>query len=401
MGFMLTPQQKYIHDEALKFLKNNSEQLFQIDGLAGTGKSVLLNSILQDSGIPKHRIAPLSYIGQACIVMRRKGMMNAKTIHSWLFESVDEYVYDKDGNIVMDKYFDRPKIKSSWKPKPLIDIDLILIDEASAVPYEFRQEILSRGTTVIAVGDLGQLPPVYGNPAFLCDGKIYHLTEVLRQAAGSAILYIAHRARHGLPIHQGLYGNVLVIDECDLNDNMLSSADIVICGKNSTRDYINKRIRHDIYKIDQELPLYGEKMVCRKNNWNIEVDGINLANGLIGRVVNAPGVEGFDGKTFTMDFKPDFMRNAFLDVKCDYAYLTASAKQRNFLKNDRYNISEKFEYANAITCHMSQGAQFRNGIYIEEYLNKDIQNNLNYTGPTRFTDNLIYVKKQKKNFYFY
>ena len=52
--------------------------------------------------------------------------------------------------------------------------------------------------------------------------------------------------------------------------------------------------------------------------------------------------------------------------------------------------------AYAITTHMSQGSQYPNGAYIEEYLSPDINKNLNYTGITRFSNFLIYVKKKKK-----
>ena len=54
------------------------------------------------------------------------------------------------------------------------------------------------------------------------------------------------------------------------------------------------------------------------------------------------------------------------------------------------------EFGYALTTHLSQGSQYNNVIYIEEYLNKDIQNRLNYTGVTRATNSLLYVKRKKK-----
>jgi hypothetical protein len=59
------------------------------------------------------------------------------------------------------------------------------------------------------------------------------------------------------------------------------------------------------------------------------------------------------------------------------------------------------EYAYAITTHLSQGAQYSNGIYIQEHFPQDIQNNLNHVGASRFSNFLIYVIPDKpKRFFF-
>lgn len=396
MGITLNKQQKNIVEEAKRFIRNDSEQVFQYSGYAATGKSTVLDAILSEISIPRHRVAAMAYSGQASNVLRSKGMMNAKTIHSWLYKPVEEYIIDSLGNIVMDNYLNRPKYSLGFEPKPIENIDLFLIDEAGSVPIEFKEEIESRGKKIIATGDLGQLPPVHGEPAYLYTGKVLNLTEIMLQGKNSSIVFLADRARKGLPIHQGFYGDVLVISEEDLTDQMIMNSDIILCAKNSTRDYFNNKIRQDILGIQMDIPVRGERVVCRKNNWNVEVDGINLTNGLIGEVLNNPGIDGFDGKTFKMDFKPFMCNGYFPQVSANYNYLVAPYAQRKYLKNDKYNRSECFEFAYAITTHMAQGGRFGNGIYFEEFLNRDIQNNLNYTGITRFSNSLIYVKKKKK-----
>ena len=97
---IFTQNQEDVINAALHFLKNSSEQVFQFSGEAGTGKSVVLNEIINRSGIDRRRIAPMAYIGQAAIVMRTKGLYNAKTIHSWLYEATIDFVRDDKGNIV-------------------------------------------------------------------------------------------------------------------------------------------------------------------------------------------------------------------------------------------------------------------------------------------------------------
>lgn len=109
-------------------------------------------------------------------------------------------------------------------------------------------------------------------------------------------------------------------------------------------------------------------------------------------------VSKFDGKNFTIDFQPYLSRTPFYDIKCDFKYFIAPTEQKQFLKNNKYNTNEKFEFSYCITTHLSQGSQYANGIYFEEYLNKDINKNLNFTGITRFSNNVIYVKR-KSRFY--
>ncbi len=388
-------EQHDIIEAAVNWYKYSSELVFQYCGLAGTGKSLVLSEIIKKLGIPRERIATMAYTGAAAIVLRQKGIDNAKTIHSWLYKPVESYIYDQDGKVVMDEYLNRPKFHLTFEPKPLDNIDLIVIDEASMVPMNMKSEIESRGIKIIATGDLGQLPPVADEPAYLYDGDVMKLTKIFRQSEDSGIVYIADRVRKGLPVAKGRYNEVIVIDEDELTDEMVMMSDVVLCGKNKTRDFINNKIRY-LNGFKGDLPVFGDVLVCRKNNWTIEENGINLANGLRGRVANHPSVEGFDGRTFTIDFLPDGFDSCFEELKCDYKYLVAPTNQKNYIKNDRFGRGEKMEFGYCLTTHLSQGSQYRNVIYIEEFLSQDIQNRLNYTGVTRATNSLIYVKRKKK-----
>lgn len=71
-------------------------------------------------------------------------------------------------------------------------------------------------------------------------------------------------------------------------------------------------------------------MICRKNDWNIEVNGISLANGLIGSVIKdiSPLDIDLKKKQFKMDFKPDMFNGIFEDLECDYDYFIADSVTR-------------------------------------------------------------------------
>lgn len=387
----LTEEQEKLVREAINWYKHSSEQVFQYSGSAGTGKSVVMNAIIQRLGLDITEVAPMSYIGAAVIIMRLKGLINAKTAHSWLFEPVWEESDEIDG------YLNRPKKKMVFIPRELPpEKKLICIDEAGCIPMNLKSEIESRGLKVLACGDLNQLPPVMDNPAYLYNGKVRYLTQIMRQNSKSGIIYLANRILNNEIIEPGHYGNAIVLEHDQINDSIISNSEVVICGKNTTREKFNRYIRQKLFGFQTVLPNYGEKLVCRKNNWAKEVDGINLANGLIGIVNNQPDPTTFDGKTFMINFLPTMQTNPFVNIKCDYKYFVGDVEDRKRIKLSPYYPGEKFEYAYAVTTHISQGAQYGTGIYFKEYLNESINKNLDYTGITRFANGCFFFIPKRK-----
>lgn len=393
----LTPKQQKIVNEAVNWYKNSSDQIFQFAGNPGTGKSVVMNEIIKAIGIDKNRVAPMAYVGAAAINMKLKGLSNAKTIHSWIYEVVEVPIIDEFGRPVINKYFNRPETRLQYILRQLPQIDLIAIDEGGTVPLRMRKDILSLGKKVLVAGDLDQLPPVGDEPAFLADGRVFVLDEIMRQASGSAIVYLCQRAKKGLPIHVGMYGDVLVLEEKDfmpIAHKVLPAAGVVLCAKNETRQKYTNFIRYDILHKKSILPEYGEKLICRKNNWRMEAGGINLTNGLTGRIMNQPDVSGFDGKCFRIDFMPDLSPVPFMDIPVDYEFFSNSSKKQDH-KKFRFYAGEAFEFGYVETVHVAQGSQWKSGVYFEEYMPSN-NAQLNYTALSRFSSQCIYVKKNRK-----
>ena len=390
-------QEKILH-EAVDWYRNSSEQCFEIEGPAGSGKTYLIFEILKALGLSARQIMPMAYTGQASIVMRSRGFSTARSIHSSLYEVVDI----KDS--VVNTMYGLNMNKKVFKVRDYIDpnIDLFFIDEGYMVPKSMKKDILKFGKKVLVAGDSHQLPPVGDNPGFLTGYGIHRLTELMRQAQDNAIVYIADRAMKGLPIHTGNYGNqVLVINDDEFIPQMIGYADTIICGTNRTRDTMNNYVRQ-LAGFTTPTPILGERIICRNNNWNIVQDGIALTNGLAGTVVSYPDASSYNGKSFKVNFKPDLINSVFYDVPINYEYFVSNFDERQNLKDfskRRYMDGELFEYAYAITAHLSQGGEFNRGIYIEEFMRPQIQNQLNYTGVTRFKQNMIYVKKKNKYIY--
>ena len=397
---ILTDEQEKIKNEAVNWFYNSSEQTFSITGAAGTGKSLLIAKILEELHLKINEYASLSYTGAAAIVMRTRGFTTARSIHSALYELVDDY-----DRTAVNMQFGVPFKQKVFRLRKWIDpnIRLFFIDEGYMVPKKMVKDILSFGVKVIVAGDDHQLPPVGDEPGFLTGYGVHRLTKLMRQAENSGIIYLANRAMNGLPIHCGQYGNdVLVIPEEDFIPEMIGFADCVCCGTNRTRDTLNSYIR-ELAGFRGSIPWRGERIICRKNDWTIEQDGIALANGLTGTVLNQPSPNKFNGKIFQIDFKPDLVNTIFFGVNVNYKYLISPTEIKNEMKSmdsNRYDyeMGEYFDYAYALTTHLCQGSEYQNGIYIEEFMKQQIQNQLNYTGITRFKNKLIYIKKKNRFF---
>lgn len=398
---ILTKEQQHEVNEFVTFYHNSSDQIFQLAGKPGTGKTTVALNMIQAARIPMHRIKACSYTGQAAINLRLHGFISARTLHSTIYSPVETYLTDNNGHIIYDQYYNKPIRTLGFEYKHLDNTDLLLIDEGWSVPYSFRKDIVERGIKILVLGDWRQLPPVSDKPAFFIDGKIHELTQIMRQSGNSCILLLADLCDKGIEIPYGLFGNdVLVIDEDDMTDQMILGSDIVLCGKNKTRESINKRAR-ELLGIRSDLPVAGERVICKKNDFSLEVDGISLANGLVGTVVGCPGVNGFDGKTYTIDFLPNLMRTPFVNLRGDYNYLIAPYDKKEEIKKSKFSVGQKFDFGYGNTVHSYQGSECANLLYMEENLGGNIRNQLNYTAVTRARQSIIFVKRRKRIFTFY
>ena len=395
---LLNDDQERIRLAAVHWFNNESEQVFQIAGAAGTGKTYLIYEILKSLHLNTDQYLAMAYTGQASIVMRTRGFLSARSIHSTLYEMID--VDDLDN---ISEAFNLPKKKKVFRKREYIEkgIKLFFIDEAYMVPKHMVQDILSFGIKVIVCGDPNQLPPVGDDPGFLVNGNIHRLTQLMRQAESSPIVYIANRILKNLPIHCGLYGNqVLVITEDDIEDDMFTKfAQCVCCGTNRTREILNTNIRNAL-GFSGQLPNYGERVICRQNNWDINCQGISLCNGLCGTVLTPADISNYDGNIFSIDFKPDLINDYFRQLNCNIEYFLAPYQRKQELKlmDNKFIKGEFFEYAYCLTTHLCQGSEYQTGIYVEEYMRANVQKALNYTGVTRFKQALIYIKKRNKYF---
>ena len=299
----LTKEQIELINKAVKWYKDpSSDQVFEYTGAAGTGKSLVMHEIIKRLGLKSNEVVPMAYTGAAALVMRRNGFKNARTIHSTIYK----FDYDRTTGLYNFKFVGYPQ-----------NTKLICIDEASMVGTDLKHDIENTNIKILVCGDLKyQLPPINSEPAYLVGNNVNELTIIMRQARDSAIVQLANSIKNGNIIKEGTYnkGEVIVITKKEFDKNLYNIVrdyGLIICGWNKTRDKLNNDIRHNVYGYKSPLPLKNERLICRKNNWFVDVDGINLVNGLCGICNKTIDISSFEKTYFTLDFKADFLDNSF------------------------------------------------------------------------------------------
>lgn len=394
MAIILNDQQEECVKKALKWFKNpSSKQTFEISGPAGSGKTTIVRTIIQELGVKIEDVLFVAYVGKAALQLTRSGV-NGRTIHSTFYDIEFVPVKDENGAIVIKngRVITRPEfVKKDRIPE---NIKLIVIDEAPMVNESFGIDIESFNIPIICLGDLQQLPPVIGDSKYLIRPD-YVITKVMRQAEDNPIIYLSQLAARGEKIPYGKYGDkCYVIPKNKVNDSMLLGADMILTPTNSSRMRYNEYIRRELRGIISDLPQPGEKLICRKNNRNrIIGDGVYLVNGMLGYVVSADK-STFNGKTLDISFSPDFNEDLiFNNVRMDYKTLMNSIQQDNGKYQKGYSMYDMFEFGDVITVHLSQGSQAENVLFISEPFagGRDIQCKLDYTGITRAREGLIFA----------
>jgi hypothetical protein len=216
---------------------------FTVHGLAGTGKTVLLATLVRE--LPGATLAAPT--GKAAAVLARKAGWPASTLHRLLYAPQET----ADGRLRFVKLREPGALAGS----------VALVDEASMINAELANDLLETGLRIVAFGDPGQLPPVNGEQFF--GAADVTLTQIRRQAADSGIIRQAHAVRAGLPYADD--GDAFrIVARADI-PAAIDSADIVLCWTNALRHRINRYIRERRGIPAAALPRAGEPLICLEN----------------------------------------------------------------------------------------------------------------------------------------
>lgn len=386
MGFMLNNDQLELKRQLHHWYSTMYKQYFYYSGRAGTGKTTAVAAFLEDLGLVYGEYICCAYVGKAVTVLLRKGY-NAKTIHSLIYDVIIktllESAYDADG----DEYKKKKTIMTFELKEQLSSVlKLIIVDECKMVPDKMITELLSFGIPIIFMGDENQLPPVMGSSKILAEPD-FTLNEIMRQAEDDPIVMIANWILDDMPLKYGKYGKSAIVESVPFDRTLLTDYDMILCGKNKTRDELNNRIRSDILRLQKNKLYLGEKLVCRQNNWDEAIGDIFLTNGTVGFVEDIH-YDRNNSKFSSIDFRPDFLEECFSEIKLDKKHFYLPYEERNNYGISQYN---KFEYGYVLTTHLAQGSEADDVLFMDEMMhNSDITRRLRYTAVTRARNSIVF-----------
>lgn len=378
----LTEEQTNLVKKLTDWYKNSSRQWFSYSGAAGTGKTTVIRAFIEELGL--QRYIACAFVGKAVTVLSRQGLP-ASTIHSLIYHVSWIPVMDEKGLPVLNKD-GNPKMKVVFSLKNELpgDLQLIIVDEATMVNDDLAEDILSFGIKTVFIGDNNQLPPVFGVSSVMLNPDFW-LTKIMRQAENNPIIYLSQRVLKDLPLQYGIYGKSRVVPSVTL-DETYTRYDAIIAGKNKVRDDINEYIRYNIKGVTSRLPVIGDKLICRQNDWDRSIEGnIYLTTGMTGIVTDIHRSLG-GNKYMSIDFLPEISDEEFFNLLLDTQYIRMNYEDRRNYGFSRY---EKFEYGYCVTCHACQGSQFDNVLFINQWFHDaDLTKKIQYTAITRAIESI-------------
>ncbi len=435
-----------------------NDSIFVLKGYAGTGKTTVISTIVNQLININKKYVLLAPTGRAAKVIANYSNKPAFTIHKKI------YFPKKSSGGGVSFTLQQNKHKNT----------IFIVDEASMISdqstdsklYEngsLLDDLISyiysgENCKMILLGDTAQLPPISLDisPALNTDTleinydkKVdwIELDEVMRQELNSGILYNATELRELLKDRfitefqfklKGFKDIVRLTDGYDIQDainqaysNYSIEDTAFIVRSNKRANQYNEQIRTRILDKESDLST-GDYLMVVKNNyfWLKEKDeagfiangdiievleifsfkelyGFNFAKVKI-RMVDYPNQIPFETvlildtiKSESPSLTYEQSNTLYEEVMKDYQHITSKyAKFQKVKENEFFNgLQVKFSYA--ITCHKSQGGQW-NTVFVEQpYLPDGIDRDYIrwlYTAITRAKDKLYLIGFKDESF---
>jgi len=454
LEFQPTVGQVHMIEELGEFLaEGDPSEIMLVKGYAGTGKTTLVSSLVKTLGSLKQKSVLLAPTGRAAKVLSAYTHHPAWTIHKKIYrqksgkDGLGEFVLDR--NLHKNTYFivDEASMIGARSPDSFFGTGDLLRDLLDYVE-------MGSQCRLILVGDTAQLPPVGLDisPALKRESLEqygYHvreieMTDVVRQTKDSGILYNATSIRSLITasiedypdFDFNSFQDISMLTGTELLEAIGASYDrfgtgetIVVTRSNKRANRFNAGIRSQIlWREEQVSP--GDLLMVVKNNyfWKDEQNRIDfIANGDIVRVEKVLHTEEVHGHKFaTISITlPDYdemelevkvvldvidldapslsydqQKTLYMSVAEDYPKEVNRKQLATKIAIDPYYNALQVKFAYAVTCHKSQGGQWKSvfldqGFFTDEMLSLDYLRWL-YTAFTRASDHLYLVNMAKQ-----
>lgn len=423
------------------------QSVFILRGYAGTGKTTLMGGLIRWFHQVNRKTVLMAPTGRSAKVLASHSGYPASTIHRRIYAVKENENGKPQLQLLQNK---------SEKTIFIVD-EASMIGEANSEDGMAARSLLEdlfsfvysgERCRLILIGDDAQLPPVGMDLSPALDKKrlasITHssvfgcvLTHVVRQQLESLILKNATEIRtqisHGdftvLQLKESPHEDVSSVDPYDLEDRLsqffygdAAHQSVIICRSNKDANQFNQQIRARILMRESELEA-GDRLMIVKNNYHWKLPGKRqnfLANGDMVTVERVHSIREFGSFRFAeaqvyFSDDPDTSFDLILMLNAlDFEGPSLPSKEILKLRNDLIDSGEiaedeayeKFfqnpyfhavqvKHAYAITCHKSQGGQWKNvliyqGYFKEEMLDRSYFRWL-YTAITRATSHVYLI----------
>ena len=450
-------QENLLHQVA-DFVSSDDSDILVVNGYAGTGKTTAMSAVISVMKEFQTKCVLLAPTGRAAKVLSSYSGQPAFTIHKHIYrqksvggDGFGQFTLypnkDKAALFIVDEVSLIGIDAGQQQSTAAFGTGNLLDDLISFV----RSGVECK---VILIGDSAQLPPVGldASPALMKDYMAMHggveyaeLSTVVRQQKESGILYNATSLRQ---LQSEMEYGPGVIDICDIGLEVEPFDDIerisggeliekigdayalygedetiILCRSNKRAIKYNLGIRSTV-QFKEERLVRDDKLMIVKNCYQFleDVEGMDyIANGDIAKLVKISGFEERYGLHFAqarISF-PDYndqeitakvildtlesesasltyeQSNAlYQGVNEDYSHLTSKKKRYEAVREDKYYNALQLKYANAITCHKSQGGQWKcvfvdNAFWQDEVTLDDLK--WLYTALTRASEKVYLV----------
>ena len=448
--FKLTEKQRDCAKKLSVFIFDNSKDLlFVLKGYAGTGKTTMIGSIIMNLSKTHMKSILLAPTGRAAKVMSQYSNHKSYTIHKYIYSPKTEkegkisFILSKNNHKNTLFIVDEASMISNSNFKSFNFGTGTLLDDLMKFVYS------GTGCKLLLVGDTAQLPPVNLtiSPALDIENleeytkniKEIELDEVVRQEKSSEILYNATKIRK--LIDEGIFNklklefsginDIIKLEDSfeimdAINDSYLKQGKeetMIIVRSNKRANLYNREIRDKILFNDSELSRGDFLMILRNNYFWLKPEteagfiangdiievleiinfkdlyGFRFAEALI-RLIDYPNIKPFEAVLMldtimieTPSLSNKSANELYTEVSKDYNHISGYKKFLAIKQNKYLNaLQVKFSYA--ITCHKSQGGQWKNIFieqpYLPEGLNKE-HFRWFYTAITRAKEKLFLV----------
>jgi ATP-dependent exoDNAse (exonuclease V) alpha subunit len=449
--FQPTVKQDIFLQQIAVFLTNSTtDELFVLKGYAGTGKTTVISTIVNNLISIHKKYVLLAPTGRAAKVIANYANKPAFTIHKKIYFPKKGSAGGVSFTLQPNKHKNTIFIVDESSMISDVSTDSKLYENGSLLDDLMSYVYHGENCKLILLGDTAQLPPVQleVSPALDTDALAMQynkevfsieLDEVMRQEEASGILYNATELREILKSSfvdsfqfqlRGFKDIVRLTDGFDIQDAIQSAYSnysiedtCFIVRSNKRANQYNQQIRSKILDKESDLSV-GDYLMVVKNNyfWLKETDEAGfIANGdivevleifsfkeLYGfhfakikiRMVDYPAQKPFEtivlldtitSESPSLTFEES--NRLYQEVMKDYE---GEAQYRKFtkVKNNEYFNALQVKFSYAITCHKSQGGQW-NTVFIEQpYLPEGINTDYIrwlYTAVTRAKDKLYLI----------